>query len=192
MSQNPTASGATNDDPPQPSHAVEPAELRPPSRATLYALLLLVFAVVIVGGLLQLLVAENIPALTEVGLREAEDLWTAKGPTSYDMKIDIRGAQPGLVNIEVRDGIPTTMTRDDIAPPERTWDVWTVPGMFETLEREIVLAEDPQHEMDVAKGTRLQLRCEFNPTFGYPSHYHRYATEGAPEVFWRITEFHVK
>jgi hypothetical protein len=51
------------------------------------------------------------------------------------------------------------------------------------------LAEDPQHEMHAAAGTQLRLRCDFDPELGFPRRYHRYATGGAPEVFWRITRF---
>jgi hypothetical protein len=135
------------------------------------------------------LVAERTPEMTEAGLRAAEALWEKQGPPGYDMDLEIRGAEPSNIHVEVRDGEVTAMTRDGRSPPERTWYVWSVPGQFETLERELVLAEDPQHEMDVPAGTKLQLRCEFDPEFGFPRRYHRYATGGAPEVSWRVTRF---
>jgi len=148
-------------------------------------------ALVIIGVIvaLQVFVADTIPELTEARLEAAAEIWQANAPAGYDMDVQIRGAQPGVVHIEVRDGAVTAMTRDGVSPPQRTWDVWSVPGMFDTLEREMVLAEDPQHEMDVAAGTKLQLRCEFDPKFGIPRRYHRFATGGAPEIYWHVSQF---
>ena len=159
------------------------------TRPLLIGVLAVIFTLIAAAVLLQVFVAERIPKLTEARLEAAQDLWDRQGPPSYDMDLEIRGAQPGSVHIEIRDGEVTAMTRDGRSPPQRTWGVWSVPGLFETLERELVLAEDPQHEMDVAAGTELQLRCEFDPAYGFPRRYHRYATGGAPEVFWRVTQF---
>jgi hypothetical protein len=105
------------------------------------------------------------------------------------MDLEIRGAQPGIVHIEVRNGIATAMTRDGRVPPQRTWDVWSVAGQFDMLERELELAEDPEHEMQAARGTQLTLRCEFDAKLGYPRRYHRYVSGGGPEVYWRVTRF---
>lgn len=160
-----------------------------PARFVVAGLILAIFAVVAALVAIRFVSLHRIPALTEAALDRAERLWERAGPKSYDMDLEIRGAQPGSVHIEIRDGEVTAMTRDGRSPPQRTWGVWSVPGLFETLERELVLAEDPQHEMDVAAGTELQLRCEFDPAYGFPRRYHRYATGGAPEVFWRVTQF---
>jgi hypothetical protein len=84
------------------------------------------------------------------------------------------------------------MTRDGRTPPERTWNVWSVPGLFDTLERELELAEDPVHEMNAAPGTQLRLHCDFDPEFGYPRQYQRFTSGGGPEVFWRVTSFQPK
>jgi hypothetical protein len=64
--------------------------------------------------------------------------------------------------------------------------------MFETLERDLVLAEDPVHETGAAVGTQWQLRCEFDPQLGYPRRYHRFVSAGGPEVYWRVTLFEPK
>ncbi len=162
---------------------------RLPTKAILVTILAMIGAVVVVAVLLQVFVAQRTPELTEARLAAAQELWQQNGPANYDMDLELRGAQPGIVHVEVRDGKVTAMTRDGNVPPERTWDVWSVPGQFDTLERELVLAEDPQHEMDVAAGTKLQLRGEFDSEYGFPRRYHRYATGGAPEVFWRVTRF---
>ena len=61
------------------------------------------------------------------------------------------------------------MQRNGVTPDEpRVWDVWTVPGQFETLERELQLAADPVHEMGASAGTQLTLQCEFDGHYGFP------------------------
>ena len=163
------------------------------SRRTLtIGLTLAALALLVVIVALQFFVADRNPLLSAGRLVAAQQLWQQHGPSSYDMEVEIRGAQPGNVHVEVRDGAVTQESRDGLATPKRTWDTWSVPGMFSTLERELVLAEDPQHEMDVAAGTRLQLRCDFDPKNGLPRRYHRFATGAAPEVFWRVTDFQPK
>jgi hypothetical protein len=139
--------------------------------------------------LLKLFFAERIPELTIERLEAAEQLWQQKGPDSYDLEVEIRGARPGSARVEVRDGAVTVATRDGRQLPSWTRDTWSVPGQFDTLQRELELAEDPQHEMMAAPGTQLQLRCDFDPRFGFPRRFHRFATGGAPEVFWRVSSF---
>ena len=152
----------------------------------------LAVAAVLIG--VKLLV-NPMPALTETRLVEAEELWQRAGPATYDMDLEIRGAQPGQVHIEVRNGEVTAMTRDGHTPPRRTWDTWTVPGQFETLERELVMAEDPIHELETRAGTQLRVHTEFDSRYGYPRRYHRYVSGGGPEVpevFWQVTSFEPK
>ena len=139
---------------------------------------------------LEIFVVERLPVLTVEALDAAEKLWQEKGPPGYNLDLTIEGAQPGVVHVEVRGGIVTAMQRDGLAPSQRrTWDVWAVPGMFETIERELQLAADPEHEMNAAVGTRVELRAEFDPTYGYPARYHRITYGGGPEVYWRVTDF---
>jgi hypothetical protein len=142
------------------------------------------------GLALELFVVERLPQLTVATLEAAERRWDQKGPQSYDLDLTIEGAQPGVVHVEVRAGVTTAMQRDGIAPQQRrVWDVWSVPGMFETIERERELAEDPQHEMDLNAGARVDLRAEFDPTYGYPVRFHRVVFGGGPEVYWKVTNF---
>lgn len=138
---------------------------------------------------LQVFFAEKIPELTEDAFQAARQRWEQRGPASYDIELEIGGAQPGTVHVEVRDGVVTAANRDGRPTPEWTWDEWSVPGLFEMLEREFEFAADPQREMQAPPGSQLWLRCEFDPEFGFPRHFHRYVTGGAPEVFWRTTSF---
>jgi hypothetical protein len=154
---------------------------------------------VALGGVLaaavamQLFVAERIPELTEEALDAAEQLWVQQGPKSYDMDFEVRGNQPGVVHVEVRDGEVTAMQRDGLTPSQRrTWVYWSVPGRFDELERELEMAADPEHEMQAVAGTRLSVRCEFDPQLGFPRQFHRIAYGGGTEVYWRVTRFQSK
>jgi hypothetical protein len=158
------------------------------------AVILLAAALAVAGMLvfLRLFVAERIPELTVATLDQAEERWQHSGPHDYDIDVELRGAQPGTVQAQVRGGQVTSMTRDGRTPNPWTWRYWSVPGMLETLERDLVLAEDPVHETGAAEGTQWQLRCEFDPEFGYPRRYHRFVSAGGPEVYWRVTRFEPK
>jgi hypothetical protein len=166
-------------------------------QATGFRLPPLAIAVVVLLGLgivltiaVEIFVVERLPELTVEHLEAAEKLWAAEGPKSYDLELVIEGAQPGVVHVEVRDGVTTAMQRDGLAPSQRrVWDVWAIPGMFETIERELQLAEDPEHEMDASAGVSVDLRAEFDPKFGYPARFHRIVFGGGPEVYWRVTSF---
>jgi hypothetical protein len=138
---------------------------------------------------LRAFVAERLPELTETQIDAAEQLWQRNGPVNYDMDLELRGARPGQVHVEVRNSEVTALTRDGRTPPQRTWNVWSVPGLFETLARELELAGDPEHEMNAVPGTQVRLRCAFDPQYGYPANYHRYVSAGGPEVYWEVKRF---
>jgi len=148
---------------------------------------LLCALVAIVGILagLRLFFAERTPELTQVALQTAMEQWQAKGPASYDLNVQIGGAQAGMAHVEVRNGAVTVATRD--GRPLENWnrDEWTIPSQFEMLEREFEFKEDPQNEMGAPPGAKLWLRCEFDPKLGYPRRFRRQATGGAPEAHWR-------
>jgi hypothetical protein len=165
------------------------ADTLPVSRKGIaFVLACLAFALACVVFALQFFVAERLPLLTEAELERAKKLWQEHGPTDYDIDVEIRGAQPGVVHAEIRHGAVLAQTRDNRVPPQWTWDTWSVPGLFGTLEQDMEIAENPEREIQAAKGTKWQLRCEFDPRYGYPRRYHRLVT-GGPEVYWQVTSF---
>ncbi|GAF78912.1 unnamed protein product [marine sediment metagenome] len=127
--------------------------------------------------------------LTEDVLDVAEALWKSEGPASYDMEVAIGGARAGLVHVEVRDGQVVSVERDGKTPPERTWHVWSVPGQFDTLYRELELAADPMGEIDASNETRWLLRAEFDSQFGYPKRYRRTVSGTGPDISWEVSKF---
>jgi hypothetical protein len=143
----------------------------------------LAVAAILLG--LKYFVADNTPDMTEATLQAALQQWQARGPASYDLDVKIGGAQPGVAHVEVRNGVVRVATRDGLPLQDWNKDEWSIPGQFEALEREFEFQADPQGEMDAPPGATLWLRCEFDPQYGYPRSFHRYATGGAPEVYWR-------
>ncbi len=156
---------------------------------------LLVLAIVICVGVVTVVTVgcgslpEMPPELTEDSLATAEERWKADGPASYDMEIEIGGDRAGVVRIEVRDGDVTSMQRDGKTPPQRTWDVWFVPGQFDTLYRELELAADPVGQIQASQDTRWMLHAEFDQQFGYPIRYRRIVVGTGPDVSWEVRKF---
>ncbi len=169
----------------------EAADRRLSRRTTVFVLASLAFALACVVLALQFFVVERIPELTAAELADAKKRWQDRGPTDYDIDIELRGAQPGIVHTEVRHRVVTATTRDGRVPPQWTWDTWSIPGMFETLDKDMEIGEDPQKEISAAPGTKWRLRAEFDSEVGYPRRYHRLVT-GGPEVYWRVTRFDAK
>jgi len=157
-------------------------------RTTLFVLGSIAFALASLVLALEFFVVERIPLLTELELEAAKKRWQEHGPVSYEMDIELRGAQPGRVQLSVRNRVVAAETRDGRVPKEHTWETWTVPGMFNTVETDMEIAENPEQTIQAAPGTKWQLRCEFDPKLGIPRRYHRLAS-GGPEVYWRVTHF---
>jgi hypothetical protein len=157
-------------------------------RTTVFVLGSVVFALASVVLALEFFVVERIPLLTESDLNNAKKLWQKHGPVSYDIDIEIRGAQPGKVQVNVRNRVVTAETRDGRVPKEHTWETWSVPGMLNTLELDMETSENPEQTIQAQPGTKWQLRCEFDPALGIPRRYHRLVSSG-PEVYWRVTRF---
>jgi hypothetical protein len=158
-------------------------------RMLLFLLLPALLCLVVAAIFFKMLMKERIPELSVAELERAEALWNGAGPTSYNMDLEILGARPGTVHVEVRNEEVIAMQRDGRTPPPHTWRYWSVPGLFETLERELTMSEDPIHEVGTSAGTIWQVRCEFDPAYGFPRRFHRYVSAGGPEVYWRVTTF---
>ncbi len=160
-------------------------------RTTLFVLGSIAFALASLVLALEFFVVERIPLLTQTELDIAKKQWQEHGPASYDMDIELRGAQPGRVQVNVRNRIVTAETRGGRVPKEHTWDTWSIPGMFNTLETDMEIAENPEQAIQAAPGTKWELRCEFDSATGIPRRYHRMAS-GGPEVYWRVTRFEAR
>jgi hypothetical protein len=161
---------------------------RSANRSTIFAIGSIIFAIACVVLALEFFAVERLPPLTEAQLEAAQKVWKERGLQNYSVDIELHGAQPGVIHVEVKNGEVTATTRDNRVPPKWAWDTWSVPAMFDTLEQDLQIAQDPSQQIQAAPGTTWKLRCEFDPEFAYPRRYHRFVT-GGPEVYWQVTKF---
>lgn len=168
-------------------------ESNPPARLTrTRSLACGVAAGILVGAavilvLLFLFARGDMPTLTEDALRTAMADWDANGPANYRLQVRVSGNQTGLIELEVRDGLPISMTRDGYTPPKHTWDYWTVPEQFLAIERE--LTGDPQTMFGVPDRSAVMLAARFDPQYGYPRLYQRHVLGKSLEIGWEVTKF---
>jgi hypothetical protein len=170
----------------------EPSPDRPPRRAPLViaAVIAVVLPALLCAGILAWF-RQDVPRLTDRSLALAIDRWREHGPESYTMEIELGGNRPGTVFVEVRDGQVTDMQRDGYTPESRVWETWSVSGMFDTLDRELQIAEAPAEEAGFPPGTQFELRAEFDARLGYPCRFHRMVLGEGSEVSWQVTHFRV-
>lgn len=152
-----------------------------------------------VGGLLVTVAAlaavllaarSRTPPLTEEALQVAISRWDARDLKDYDLDIELGGNRPGTIHVEVRNGQVVHMTRDGVEPRQkRTWDVWSVPGMFDTLEQELDNARRPADAFQSKGASQMVLWAEFDPDWGYPLKYDRVVLGADFEVHWKVTRF---
>jgi hypothetical protein len=129
------------------------------------------------------------PEITRQDLLAAKRRWQDAGLAGYKMDLMIGGRQPGVVHIEVREGMVTRMTRDGIVPSQRrTWEYWTVPEQFATIDQDFDSAETPGG-FGAAPGTQTILRADFDPQYGYPRRYQRFVLGTNLNVDWHVTRF---
>lgn len=120
------------------------------------------------------------PRLTPEAFAAARENWRPRGPRDYELTIVQTGARTGTIEVVVRDGEVTRMTIDGLAPTQkRTWYYWSVPGMFDVVER----------DLDSAPTEQLVLRAEFDPQFGYPRKYERVALRTRQQSGWEVVRF---
>jgi len=161
-------------------------------RRYLGAGLLLGFFVFICGGLIAVpfFMRGTLPKLTESKLKDAEVQWRESRPASYRVEVKLSAAREEIVRAVVEEGLVVEVTRAGRRPPPRTWDNWTVDGLFETIRRDLEMAEDPEGEIGLGSGTQLVLRAEFDRKLGYPIRYRRHVIGGSgPTVSWEVTSF---
>jgi hypothetical protein len=130
-----------------------------------------------------------LPPLTAADLKRAEERWQAAGPRDYDMLVRVTGRQPSEFRVEVRRGEPALLSRNGNATPRRMWDVWTVPGMFDTIHQEIDQAENPAGPFGSPRGTKVVQRVAFDARYGYPARYERIVMGTPLEIAWEVAEF---
>lgn len=131
--------------------------------------------------------AGGLPQIHPDDLAKARDRWNSAAPADYRLTVLLSGRQSGELKVEVRGGKPVGMTRNGTATkPQRTWEPWTVPGMFETLETDFDNATNTAEKFG---GGEVVMRAEFDPTYGFPRRYLHQVLGSHGDLEWKVTEF---
>lgn len=172
----------------------EPPSRENPRSNRLRAILLGVFGGAIVVPLaiaaFVLFTRERAPLVTADNLHAAQQKWNEHGPADYELDLELTGNRPGKVHVEVRDRQVVHMTRDGVEPKQkRTWDYWSVRGMFDTIADELEMAKAPAKAFNAPAASQVMQRADFDPSLGYPRRYDRVVLGADFEVHWRVTRF---
>ena len=152
----------------------------------------------LLGALLILLLLNRnrSPELARPAFTAAQQRWESAAPENYDIAIAVTGLRAATYRVEVRDGHPHSATIDDRPlPNRRTFSTWSVPGMFDTIERDLEHVEARATEPSVQRTARLTLYATFDSQRGFPRTYHRieWGEAGSDlEVTWEVVEFRVR
>jgi hypothetical protein len=135
------------------------------------------------------------PPLDRPEFEAARKLWAQNGPADYNIEIQVLGRQEATYSAEVRNGEVQSAKRNGTPLKQRrTFDTWSVPGMFETIGRDVENLEKVKSGRADASTPRLRLRCKFDEKYGYPLRYLREESSGVgdnPEVIWEVKKFEV-
>jgi len=107
--------------------------------------------------------------VTAEGLAAARARWEQHGPRDYDLEYRKRGTVSGTFTVRVRDGKPAAVLMDgqplDRSSNPKLYDYYTIPGIFNDLERFLELAEKPGNAEPAI------LRARFDPVDGHITRY---------------------
>lgn len=128
-------------------------------------------------------------ALTSERLERARARWTAAGPRSYTLELELAGVLRDRRRIEVREGAVVAMTTGGVEVPRQAWDYWTVDGLFAFLETELANAASPERAYGVSDPSRVVLRARFDPDLGYPEFFLRHVMGSRRDTSWTVVAF---
>lgn len=148
--------------------------------ATIAAMVLIAGAFFTINRLRQVLP----PELSRQSFDEAWDRWEATAPPDYRIEIDVVGPRSAIYAVDVKNHVVTASTHNGEPLPSdpRTMRTWSVPGMFDTMERDVMRIEK-------ADAQGLSLRAEFDAKYGYPNKYYRNDHANKFEMRWTVKEF---
>ncbi len=178
-------------------------ESRPPRRPVrlstlvVYAVLGAVLGSVLSGVVWVLATRNPLPELTPSQLEQARRRWQQHGPASYQMTISLEPPPGGntpesgrRIRVRVTGHQAVSVTQHPGGElPRRSWDYWTVPGLFDVLQRELENRQHPQRAFGVSDPRMVVLRCRFDPQYGYPRQYQRVVRGRGLQSRWEVVEF---
>lgn len=135
--------------------------------------------------LVQRFYGDPTPPLTAAVLQQAEQTWRAAGIRDYDVEIEVKSRQHETYAVRVRDGVPEQAWRNGQPLKQlRTFDTWSVPGMFDTIHSDFDRTDRQQHP-----APELVLRANFDQQTGVPMTYKRMQWGEDIEISWKVTKF---
>lgn len=125
---------------------------------------------------------------TPADLAAARAKWKKISPPDYDLTVKVGGRRAATYRVEVRGGIARNAWHNDRPiSQQRLFSVWSVPGMFDTIEREFELMQSGPTSAE-GRPAEVSIHCFWHPTFGFPQSYQRLAA-GGDEIYWEVTRF---
>lgn len=107
--------------------------------------------------------------LTRELLAAARQCWRAAGVRGYEVRYRMHGSE---YRIQCRDGVVERASVDNRPPTTADLNVYSIEGLFDTLEQELENLTDPAGPFAGQAG-RVLMRVRFNPKFGYVERYLR-------------------
>ena len=133
---------------------------------------------------------EALPPLTAEALRAAHQRWRERGPKHYQMKVIVKGSQTETYGVEVREGRPVEVTRNEGLRVKRaTWPYWTVDGLLGVLDHDLRFVDDPVRDFGARPGSAVVLRARFDDGLGVPVESERVILSPASQMRWTVTDF---
>lgn len=123
--------------------------------------------------------------LSQTELDAARDLWRQRGPGSYVLVIETRGAAGQRSVVEVRDGEVVSMETGGRPASRGAWRYWSVEGLFDFLESELENAAAARETYD-AEPEEVVLKASFDGELGYPRRFLRHVMGTRNSIEWEI------
>ena len=133
---------------------------------------LLIAALCIAAGIIVFgLLVDRTPLLDLQMLQAQRARWSEQGHGDYDLSLSIHvdRQQESLATVNVRNGKLVSQTYNGLPRPA-TDDSYTIEGLFRTMERELMLAEETK-----SKGGTV-LKAAFDDPLGVPLVFKRLTT----------------
>jgi Family of unknown function (DUF6174) len=134
----------------------------------------------------------DVTQLNQPDFAAAKSKWDESGIASYDLDLVFSGASlPKKIHIEVRDGRVTECLENGRRPRQQNvWDNWTIDNQFLMIQEDLNKAAMP-NGFKVQSNVVITLHGEFDPKYGFPSHYLRKVAKGRSPLHsqWRVDQF---
>ncbi len=129
------------------------------------------------------------PPLTKMDFDAATERWRERAPSNYSMTVELTGRQSGTMAVTVNGSQPIAVVRNGVPTPERTWEYWTVDGLFEIIREDFQGLDQPERAFGVKDTSQLVQQAEFDAEFGYPRRYRRAVLTTGDAIEWEIMQF---